>query len=328
MSGNGEFPLLLSPYLTRPIYSKIHNFMTPRLPKLIAIIGPTASGKTGLGIEIAKKFGGEVISVDSRQVYREMNIGTAKVGKDREGEIVEGISHWGIDLVDPNNDYSVADFKKYAEQKIDGIIQRKLIPILVGGTGLWISALINNFDLTNTPADFELRAELESRSLDDLFAEYKQLDPEGAEVIDKDNKRRIVRALEVTKLSGKQFSKQQTKGESKYDVLQIGLSVDRQKLNARIDQRVDEMVVAGLVKEVRELQEKYGCDIYSMSGIGYRQICTFLKGDSSLDEAIEEIKKVTRHYAKRQMTWFNRDKRIKWIKNSSEAFPLISDFLT
>jgi len=316
------------------------------LPKLIAIVGPTASGKTGLGIEIAKKFGGEVVSVDSRQVYREMDIGTAKIGKDEEGpegrevgkglegpevlegKTVDGIPHWGIDLVDPNNDYSVADFKKYAEQKIEEIIQRKHIPILVGGTGLWVFALIDNFDLTNTPANFKLRVELELRSLDDLFAEYKQLDPEGAEVIDKDNKRRIVRALEVTKLSGKQFSKQQTKGESKYDVLQIGLQVDRQELNTRIDLRVDEMIASGLENEVRDLEQKYGCDIYSMSGIGYRQICSYFKGETSLDEAIEEIKKATRHYAKRQMTWFKRDSRIKWIQNFDESFPLISDFLT
>lgn len=292
------------------------------LNKIIAIIGPTASGKTGLGIEIAKKFNGEVLSVDSRQVYKEMNIGTAKIVD------CQGIPHWGIDIVDPDEDYSVADFKKYAEQKIDEIIQRKHIPILVGGTGLWISALIDNFDLTNTPADFNLRVELESRSLDDLFAEYKQLDPEGAEVIDKDNKRRVVRALEVTKLSGKPFFDQQTKGEPKYDVLQIGLSVDRQELNARIDHRVEEMIILGLVKEVKDLQEKYGCDIYSMSGIGYRQICTFLKGETSLHEAVDEIKKATRHYAKRQMTWFKRDPRIKWVSNAEEAFDLISSFFS
>ncbi|MBI2475504.1 tRNA (adenosine(37)-N6)-dimethylallyltransferase MiaA [Candidatus Uhrbacteria bacterium] len=306
------------------------------LPKLIAIVGQTASGKTGLGIEIAKKFSGEVVSVDSRQVYRGMDIGTAKVGKerkvgkvgyDREEKTVDGILHWGIDLVDPDEDYSVADFKKYSEQKIDEIIQRKRIPILVGGTGLWVSSLIDNFDLTNIPADFKLRVELESRSLDDLFAEYKQLDPKGAEVIDKDNKRRIVRALEVTKLSGKTFFEKQTKGNPRYDVLQIGLLVDRQELNARIDLRVDEMVENGLVDEVRSLNDKYGCEIYSMSGIGYRQICSFLKGETALDEAIEETKKATRHYAKRQMTWFKRDPRIKWISSSDEAFQFISDFL-
>lgn len=289
------------------------------LPKLIAIVGPTASGKTGLGIEIAKKVGGEVISVDSRQVYREMNIGTAKVTP----VLVDNISHWGTDLVDPDENYSAAEFKEYAEQKIEEILKRKHVPILVGGTGFWMSALIDNFDFTQTASDPKLRAELEARSLGDLFAEYKRLDPDGADVIDRENKRRIVRALEVTKVTGKPFFQQQTKSASKYDTLQIGLLVDRAELNKRIEERVDEMIASGLVNEVRALKEKYSCDIDAMTGIGYRQICTFLNGKISLAGAIEEIKKDTRQYAKRQMTWFKRDRRIHWIKDPKEAFHLI-----
>ncbi len=286
------------------------------LSKVIAIVGSTASGKTGLGIEIAKRVGGEVISVDSRQVYRGMDIGTAKLSGQR-----------GMDLVDPNENYSVAEFKTYAEQKIDEILKRKSVPILVGGTGLWMHTLIDNYDLTQTAADSTLRAELEARPLGDLLAEYKRLDPEGADVIDRENKRRVVRALEVTRLTGRPFSAQQTKGMPKYNVLQIGIAAHRTELNARINQRVDEMIANGLVSEVRALKEKYGCEIDAMSGIGYRQICWFLNGKMTLAEAIEEIKKATRQYAKRQMTWFKRDQRIQWVTKNHEAFQLVDIFL-
>lgn len=314
------------------------------LPKIIAIVGPTASGKTKLGIEIAKRMNGEIISVDSRQVYRGMDIGTAKVGKDRKVPedrkekanllypepvegcvcVVNGISHWGIDLVEPNESFNVSDFKKYAEQKIEEILSRGHVPILVGGTGLWLSALIDNYDLTQTASDSELRAELEKRSAADLFEEYKKIDPKGAEVIDKENKRRIVRALEVIKLTNKPFSGQQTKGKPKYDVLQIGLLVDRAELYRRIDARVDEMIERGLVDEVRSLKEKFGCETESMTGIGYRQICDYLDGKVTLPQAIEEIKKATRNYAKRQMTWFRRDPRIIWISSPEQALNLVN----
>ncbi|MBI5369707.1 tRNA (adenosine(37)-N6)-dimethylallyltransferase MiaA [Candidatus Uhrbacteria bacterium] len=317
------------------------------LPKLIVIVGPTASGKTGLAIEIAKRFDGEVISVDSRQVYREMDIGTAKGGKRSESEstkersaagsirelfgdrpmVIDGVSHWGIDLIDPDQEYSVADFKAYAEKKIKEILKRNLVPILVGGTGLWMAAFIDNFDLTQTAADPKVRLELESRPLGDLFAQYKRLDPDGSEVIDRENKRRVVRALEVCLLTGQPFSKQQTKGEAKYEVLQIGRHVDREELFARINDRVDKMIAAGLVSEVRGLKEKYGCQIDAMTGIGYRQICTFLDGVVPLAQAIEEIKKATRQYAKRQLTWFKRDARIHWVMDDSQAITLVSDFL-
>lgn len=331
------------------------------LPKIIAIVGPTASGKTGVGIEIAKRVGGEVMSVDSRQVYRGMDIGTAKVrpasviarsepqasDEVRRSQtrplgraissihdlfrdqpvIVDGIPHWGIDLVDPDEDFSVADFKAYAERKIEEIVKRGHTPILVGGTGLWVSALIDNYDLTETAGDPALRVELEARPLGDLFAEFKRLDPVGAEIIDRENKRRVARALEVCKLTGRPFSKQQTKGELKYNVLQIGLSVPREVLNERINDRVDEMIANGLVSEVRRLRDQYGCGIDAMTGIGYRQICAFLEGDTSLAEAIEATKKATRQYAKRQMTWFKRDPRIHWITDTQEAVELASRFL-
>ncbi|MBI4256705.1 tRNA (adenosine(37)-N6)-dimethylallyltransferase MiaA [Candidatus Uhrbacteria bacterium] len=345
-------------------------------PKVIAIVGPTASGKTRLGIEIAKRWNGEVISVDSRQVYRGMDIGTAKpegtwveseIEKDgsikqlfgsRKTFLVDGVTHWGIDLVTPDEPFSAADFKAYATEKINEIFVRGRLPILVGGTGFWLKTIIDNLDLTSTPGDPALRAELESRTLGDLFHEYKQLDPEGAELIDKQNKRRVVRALEVTKLTGKPWSEQQTAGEQLYDVLQIGLLLPREELIERIDSRVEEMVARGLVDEVRRFKDTYGCECESMTGIGYRQVCAFLSDITSLgavdisgtrseqlcpighncslasfadrtklNAAIEDVKRDTRAYAKRQMTWFKRDSRIVWVNLGDSTENLIKRFL-
>ncbi len=313
------------------------------MQKLLVIVGPTASGKTRLGIELAKKFIGEVISVDSRQIYKGMDIGTAKTPGEwveatiergsitqlfgtRKTFVVDGVPHWGIDLVEPDAEYSVADFKKYADEKIADIAKRGKLPILVGGTGLWVRAVVDNLNLTETPPNRELREKLDARHLDDLFAEYKRLDPDGAEIIDRDNKRRVVRALEVTLSTGKPLSAQLERGESPYDLVEIGLSVDRDTLNERINFRVEEMVANGLVTEVRNLRAKYGCATESMTSIGYRQICRFLEGNSSLADAIEETKKATRAYAKRQMTWFKRDDRIHWISDPAAAFDLVTRF--
>jgi tRNA dimethylallyltransferase len=305
------------------------------LPKIVIVVGPTASGKTALGKELAEKFNGEIISVDSRQIYRGMDIGTAKPSVSAnlrpwsasEPLEVDGVPHWGIDLVDPDQEYSVAEFKTYAEEKIAEILQRKKLPILVGGTGLWVSAIVDNLEIPEVPPNQALRAELEKKSLEDLVREYEKLDPRGAEIIDRDNPRRLIRALEVTKSTGTPFSELQRKGEPKYEVLQIGLDVPRKELYQRIDKRVDAMVARGLVDEVRGLKEKYGCNIPAMSGIGYRQICAFLEGKETLPAAVAEVKKATRQYAKRQLTWFKRDSRVRWVANAEAAIPIVEQFV-
>jgi tRNA dimethylallyltransferase len=350
--------------------------------KIIVVVGPTASGKTRLGIDLARRFDGEVVSVDSRLVYKGMDVGTAKPNGEwieapiergsisqlfgtRRTFLVDGVPHWGIDLVESDEEYNVADFKKYADAKIAEIAGRGRLPILVGGTGLWVRAVVDDLNLTETPPNPELRARLEARHLDDLYAEYKRLDPDGAEAIDRDNRRRVVRALEVTLATGRPFSAQLRRGAGKHDALQIGIAVGREELNARIDARVDEMVANGLVSEVRRLRDAYGCDGEAMTGIGYRQICRWMDagmgsegrgprrperegGDSpdrartmgwpvargpmparfdiTLADAIEETKKATRAYAKRQMTWFRRDDRIHWVSGLDEAVKIIEEY--
>jgi tRNA dimethylallyltransferase len=240
---------------------------------------------------------------------------------------VEGIPHWGLDLVDPDEEFSVSQFKTYAKERIADMHRRGKLPIVVGGTGMWIWALVDNLTLTDTPPNPELRAKLEARSLDDLFSEYKQLDPDGAEVIDRDNKRRVVRALEVTLATGKPFSAQMKKGKPLYEALQIGIEVSRDELFRRADDRVVEMVAHGLIDEVRSLKTKYGCEVNAMSGIGYRQICFFLDNKANLPAAIEDTKRATRAYAKRQLTWFRRDDRIIWIANDlGTAADLVDTF--
>ena len=316
------------------------------LHKIIAVVGPTASGKSSLGITLAQFFGGEILAVDSRTVYRGMNIGTAKPAgewqtlespKKKSGDIralfgglhclvVEDVPHWGFDLADPDEDYNVSLFKQDAKKTIQDILHRGHIPILVGGTGLWFDALVRNLEIPEVKPDLLLRQSFEERHVDDLFAEFKRLDPDGALVIDRYNKRRLVRALEVCHVTGSPFSELRQAGNPLYDCLWIGLDIPREELYQRIDTRVDEMVAHGFVTEVRHLYEQYGCEIPSMSGIGYQQICRFFQGKESLKEAIEDIKQDTRHYAKRQLTWFRRNSDIHWVKGREEAMDLTKIF--
>jgi len=315
------------------------------LPKIITIVGPTASGKTGLSIELAKVFNGEVVVADSRQVYKHMNIGTAKpegewveqeisvggsidqlFGK-RKTFLVEGVPHFGFDLVEPGEEFSVAEWKVKAKKYISDITKRQHVPFVVGGTGLFIRSLVDNLDLPEVPPNFKLRAELEKKPLSTLVYEYKQLDPKGLELIDKANPRRLIRAIEVSKALGKPFSEAKSKGEPLYDVLELGISWPREELNKRIDERVDIMVGQGLITEVRDLQSKYGANAIGLDGIGYKEVTRFFEGKCSLKEAIADIKTHTKQYAKRQMTWFNKESNIKWVTSSGEAEKLVRDFL-
>jgi tRNA dimethylallyltransferase len=301
------------------------------MQKLIAIVGPTASGKTAAGIAVARAYDGEVICADSRTIYKGMDIGTAKPEGKREWEagswtlgaeaplLVEGIPHWGIDLVEPDETFTVSEFQAYADKKITEIVGRGKTPILVGGTGLYIRAVIDRPTFAEVPPDPNFRAEVATLSDAQLFEEIAERDPDGAATIDEKNRRRLERALEILRGTGKTLAASRSWGEKIYEPIMIGMSVPRDVLFERLDMRVDTMVAQGLVDEVRALRQKYGSEAPGMTGIGYRQICEFFDGQSRLGDAVTRIKIDTRHYAKRQETWFKRDERITWVTSAAEA---------
>lgn len=296
-------------------------------PKIIIIVGPTASGKTGLSLELAKHFNGEIISADSRQVYREMNIGTAKVeGLKSKVKILdcgcdfsaEGIPHHLIDIINPDQDFSVADFKERAEICIQEIIKRQKVPFIVGGTGLYIWSLIDDLDIPQVPPNEELRQALEKKPLKELITILEKINPEAIKKIDVKNSRRLIRSIEITLAEKNRdvLSVSSIKKKENYDFLQLGIKIPQVELYHRIDERIEEQIKQGLIEEVKKLSEKYSFDLPSMSGIGYRQIGYYLQGEMSLDEAVKRLKLDTHHYAKRQMTWFKRDQRIQWLENA------------
>ena len=291
------------------------------------IAGPTASGKTSLAIKIAKKFGGEIVSADSRQVYREMDIGTAKPGKKE----MAAVPHHLIDIKNPDQNYTVAEYKRDAVKTMREILKKKKIPVLIGGTGLYIKAVIDNLDIPEVEPDLKLRRELEKEiekhGLRRVFEKLTALDPEAAYIVDPNNPRRIIRALEVAIKTKKPFSAQRKAGRPLFDFIEIGIGRPKGVLDKRINVRVDEMIKAGLVNEVKTLVKKYGRKPQSFDAIGYREIIDFIDGKISLKEAAELIKKNTRQYAKRQMTWFRKDKRIHWVRNQTEAEKIVKKFL-
>ena len=286
-------------------------------PLLIVIAGPTAVGKTKNAIEVGKMLDSEIISADSMQIYKYMDIGTAKPTLEER----QGVPHHLIDIIKPNEKFSVADYKKLAETKIKETIKKNKIPILTGGTGLYIKAVIDNYYFPKAAVDTDYRRKLEKEFLEKggyyLHNILKEKDPVSAAKIHHNDMKRMIRALEVLYQTGKPISyyeKITKQRESPYNLCYFGLTLPREKLYKLINDRVDTMVESGLVEEVKELLKKgYKKDINAFKGLGYKQIIDYIEGKYTLQESIEILKRDTRRFAKRQFTWFNKDSRVKWI---------------
>ena len=277
-------------------------------PKVIAIAGPTASGKTRMAIDLAKQINGEIVSADSRLVYKGFDIASAKPTIEER----EGIPHYMIDIVEPEYDYSVGDYYEGAKAVINQIIARGKTPIVAGGTGLYFRILLENYDLPRVEANPTLRAELDKREKEDLLEEIKHLDFAGYERLKDSNKRRIVRALEVMKTLGKPFSEVSTLKEPEFDVEWLCPKMEsREWLYDRINRRVDLMAEQGIVDETKYLLKKHGRIKNFVETIGYKEILTYLDGTATLEEALDKLKQHSRNYAKRQLTWFRRNPELK-----------------
>lgn len=310
------------------------NKKNEKLQKLIVICGPTASGKTGLSLELARKFNGEIISADSRQIFKKMNIGTAKEAGEwrwdglRRVLFINSIRHHLIDFLDPGKNFSAAEFRDKAIKYIKLVHSQGRVPFLVGGTGLYIQTVVDNLQIPRVLPNKKLRESLEAKTTEELFCWLKNLDEKASLAVDPYNKRRLIRALEVCILSGSPFSGQKMKGEQIFDVLQIAIDKSREELYNGINQRVEKQLALGLEKEVRDLvKRRYDWNLPSMSGIGYREFKDYFDDKCSYEELKENLQKDNRNYAKRQLTWFKRDKRIQWVKNYQEADKLVEKFL-
>ncbi|MCR5558562.1 MAG: tRNA (adenosine(37)-N6)-dimethylallyltransferase MiaA [Butyrivibrio sp.] len=285
--------------------------------KLVILTGPTAVGKSKLSIELAKRIGGEIISADSMQVYKCMNIGTDKISKEK----MCGVPHHLIDFLEPTEDFNVFMFQKLVKEKIAEISGRGNVPILVGGTGFYIQAVLYDIDFTETDEDDEYRTELEKRveieGCHVLHEELRKVDPVSADIIHENNVKRVIRALEYYKKTGKPISehnKEQHQNVSPYDFRYFVLTDERKTLYSRIDKRVDQMIEEGLEQEVRDLEKlNIPKTATSMQSLGYREMIGYLEGQYDLERAIYLIKLNTRHFAKRQLTWFRREKDVIWI---------------
>ncbi|MEJ9231817.1 tRNA (adenosine(37)-N6)-dimethylallyltransferase MiaA [Peribacillus butanolivorans] len=302
--------------------------------KLLVIIGPTAVGKTKMSIELAKQFNGEIISGDSMQVYKGMDIGTAKIKR----EETEGIPHYLLDIKEPDEPFSAAEFQERANACIEDIQNRGKLPIIVGGTGLYIQSVIYDYQFSEKPSDPSYRGMLEKQvkelGIDPVFEQLRSVDPESANRIHPNNVRRVIRALEIFHCTGKTMSEQldEQPTEMKYDTCIIGLTMDREKLYQRIDQRVDGMIEEGLIQEVQSFYEQGLRDCQSIQAIGYKEIYDFIDERASLEEAQEALKQNSRRYAKRQLTWFRNKMDVIWfdmtnLEDFSKKIHEISGFI-
>ncbi|HEX6923699.1 MAG TPA: tRNA (adenosine(37)-N6)-dimethylallyltransferase MiaA [Bacillales bacterium] len=287
--------------------------------KLVAVVGPTAVGKTRVSIELAKAFDGEIINGDSMQVYRSMDIGTAKITEKE----AEGVPHHLFDIKDPTESYSAAEFQETARPLVTEINRRGHVPIVVGGTGMYIKSLTHHFNFSETDSDPDFREEMEkmanSSNAGDLYERLKAVDPVSAERVHPHNVRRVIRALEIYHVTGVPASKRRKQEEeSPYQLATVGLTMDRDLLYSRINKRVDQMIENGLIQEVQHLYENGVRDCQSVQAIGYKEIYSYFQGECTLEEAIELLKRNSRRYAKKQYTWFRRQMDVRWFGMSLE----------
>lgn len=306
----------------------------PALPKAVAVVGPTASGKTSLAIALARRFGGEIVSADSRQLYRGMRIGaavpegrwTSKEG--RRSYLVEGVPHHLMDVRSPARPVTAAEFRAMAARKLRDIARRGKVPFLVGGTGLYVSAVVDGLAIPEVPPDPAVRGKLERLPTGRLYGMLARRDPAYAARIPKENRRYVIRALEVMQATGTPFSElQRRRTPAEFEWLRLGIMRPREELYRRIDRRVDEMMGEGLRDEAARLGRRYGWERPSMTGIGHRQFRAYLEGEEPLEKAVVRLKRDTRRYAKRQLTWFRRDRKIVWVKGEAEAVRRVQKFL-
>jgi tRNA dimethylallyltransferase len=286
-------------------------------PDLFVLVGPTAVGKTARAIELAQRFEGEIVSADSRQIYRGMDIGTAKPTRDEQAQA----PHHLIDIVNPDEPFTLARYQDDAYTAIDNILARGKQPFLVGGTGLYVRAVVEGLRIPRVPPNDDLRAQLAAQDGAALYKRLRSLDPDAAARIDPRNVRRTIRALEVCLTTGARFSELGKATPPPYHVTQIGLTSSRPELYARIDARIDRMMAQGLVTEVETLvAQGYGRELPSMSGLGYRQIGEYLRGEAPLDAAVANIRRATRDFVRRQYAWFRlRDEGIHWYESARFA---------
>lgn len=291
-------------------------------PKLLVILGPTASGKSDLAVELAEHFNGEVISADSRQVYSGLNKGTGKITKKE----MRGIPHHLLDISNPKKQFTVANFQKEAHEIIEDIHRRHKLPILCGGTGFYIQSVVDNITLPEVPPNTELRKKLERKNIDMLLRELRKLDARRADTIDTQNKRKIIRAIEIARALG---NVPEVTKEQKYSALQIGISTDDDKLKEKINNRLHARIKFGMIKEVKTLHEK-GLSWKRMRELGleYKYISLFLENKLTKKEMITNLSTEIWHYAKRQKTWFKKDTRIKWfsLKQRKEIIKVVTLF--
>ncbi|MBD5500796.1 MAG: tRNA (adenosine(37)-N6)-dimethylallyltransferase MiaA [Lachnospiraceae bacterium] len=298
--------------------------MTETGKPMVILTGPTAVGKTELSIKLAKKIGGEIISADSMQVYRYMDIGSAKIKEEER----QGISHHLIDVLNPEEEFNVYIFQKMAEECLKGIYERGQIPVLVGGTGFYIQALLYDIEFEPQKDSRKIREELEKIAAEKgnavLYQKLKELDPESADLIHENNSKRIIRALEfyeLNKMPISKHNKEQRERKAAYNACYFVLNDEREKIYERIDRRVDKMMEEGLLEEVKQLKNK-GChkNMVSMQGLGYKELLSYLNDECTLEEAIYQIKRDSRHFAKRQLTWFRRERDVIWINKQNFSY--------